>query len=103
MVNHMGSRRVEFVGMSERDVAQILSNLEKLGLRLSVIRRLDGSLRLDRWRTMSYWSNADEAERLWSEIDPAMMDDIAAFMERSDVPSIIPGVASGTERQDQVL
>jgi hypothetical protein len=91
--------------MSGRDVAQIVCDLEKVGLRLSVIRRFDGSLRLDRWRTMTYWSNADEAERLWSDIsgdDPTTVEELSAFIERQDAPSIVPSSSGSSERHNQV-
>jgi hypothetical protein len=91
---------VESREMSGRDVAQIVCDLEKVGLRLSVIRRLDGSLRLDRWRTMSYWSNANDAERLWSDVvgdDPAVMEALAAYIENQVTLSAMRRLSSGSE------
>lgn len=91
--------------MNNQDIARIVGDLEKLGLRLSVTRRLDGSLRLDRWRTMSYWSNADEAERRWTEIvarDPAAVEEIAGFMEHPDAPSIVSEQSDNADRHDVI-
>jgi hypothetical protein len=49
------------------DLVAFVRELEKLGLRLSAIRHLDGSVRLYRWRQMNYWQNEAVIKQLWDE------------------------------------
>jgi hypothetical protein len=49
------------------DVITLVRELDKLGLRLSAIRHLDGNVRLYRWRQMNYWQNETTIKRLWDE------------------------------------
>ena len=49
------------------DVITLVRELDKLGLRLSAIRHLDGNVRLYRWRQMNYWQNEAAIKRLWDE------------------------------------
>ena len=51
-------RGVELVGL--------VSELDRLGLKLSVTSKVDGSLELSRWRCINYWEHAEEVEALWS-------------------------------------
>jgi len=49
------------------DVVAFVRELDKLGLRLSAIRHLDGGVRLYRWRQMNYWQNEAVIKQLWDE------------------------------------
>jgi hypothetical protein len=53
--------------MPKFDVVALVRELDKLGLRLSAIRHLDGRARLYRWRQMNYWQNEALVQRLWDE------------------------------------
>jgi hypothetical protein len=46
---------------------KLVDDLALLGLRLTVTRLCDGSIRLNRWRTIDYWSNSAAVEALWVE------------------------------------
>jgi hypothetical protein len=53
--------------MRKFDVVALVRELEKLGLKLSAIRHMDGRVRLYRWRQMNYWQNEADVQRLWNE------------------------------------
>ena len=53
--------------MPKLDVVGFVRELDKLGLRLTAIRHLDGSVRLYRWRQMNYWQNEAKVKQLWDE------------------------------------
>ena len=53
--------------MLKFDVVAFVRELDKLGLRLSAIRHMDGSVRLYRWRQMNYWQNEAMIKQLWDE------------------------------------
>lgn len=53
--------------MPKLDVLSFARELDRLGLRLSTFRHLDGTVRLYRWRTMNYSQNEALIRRLWNE------------------------------------
>jgi hypothetical protein len=53
--------------MRKFDVVALVRELDKLGLKLSAIRHMDGRVRLYRWRQMNYWQNEADVQRLWNE------------------------------------
>ena len=52
--------------MSDEAVA-LIEELEGLGVRFTVVPRLDGSLRLNTWRMQEAWQNRDRINRLIAE------------------------------------
>jgi hypothetical protein len=66
--------------MPKFDVVALVRELDKLGLRLSAIRHMDGRARLYRWRQMNYWQNEALVQRLWDESvgnDEALINHLA--------------------------
>jgi hypothetical protein len=53
--------------MARYDVNAFVRELDRLGLRLSTFRHLDGAVRLYRWRLMNYPQNEQAIQRLWNE------------------------------------
>ena len=53
--------------MSEFDVDAFIAELERLGLKLSATRLLDGTYRVNRWRMPDAISNAQQIEDLWAK------------------------------------
>jgi hypothetical protein len=71
--------------MSERDIAEIVNELESLGMKFTVTPRLDGSLRLNCWRTMDAWQHAGRIKEILAEHverSPKRAAEIAAFVNR---------------------
>lgn len=52
--------------MSEFEIDAFIDELERLGLRLTVMRLPDGTYRVNRWRTPEAIAHAHEIERLWA-------------------------------------
>lgn len=48
------------------DLAWLVSELDRLGLKLSVTPKVDGTLELSRWRCMAFWEHSLEVEALWN-------------------------------------
>jgi hypothetical protein len=84
--------------MPDFDIKWLVKELDTLGLKLTSTRRLDGSFSLNRWRSMAYWDNAEQAEALWAEHVGDDSDAISAIaeyvakptLEILNVPSIAP-------------
>jgi len=75
--------------MLESEVVQLVDELESLGVKFTVIPRLDGSLRLNCWRLQNAWSNRERINRLLAERignSPQDAAQIAAFI-RQRTPS----------------
>ena len=53
--------------MSDHDIDALVEELEGLGVKFTVIPRMDGSLRLNTWRMQSSWLNRDLINRLLAE------------------------------------
>ena len=53
--------------MLEPDLVALVEELEALGVRFTVVPRLDGSLRLNTWRMQNSWLNRDRINRLLAE------------------------------------
>ena len=53
--------------MVESEVVAIVQELESLGIKFTVIPRLDGSLRLNCWRLQNAWENRERINRLLAE------------------------------------
>jgi len=69
--------------MADFDIAWLIRELDRFGIKLTATRLLDGSFGLNRWRSMSYWANAARADALWAAHvgdDADVMREIAAFI-----------------------
>jgi hypothetical protein len=52
--------------MSEFDIDAFITELERLGVKLSTIRLADGTYRVNRWRTLDASAHAAQIEKLWA-------------------------------------
>jgi hypothetical protein len=52
--------------MSEIDIDAFITELERLGVKLSTIRLADGTYRVNRWRTLDASAHAAQIEKLWA-------------------------------------
>jgi hypothetical protein len=53
--------------MSDHDLDALVEEFEALGVKFTVVPRLDGSLRLNTWRMQNSWLNRDRINRLLAE------------------------------------
>ena len=53
--------------MSDHEIDALVEELEVLGVKFTVVPRLDGSQRLNTWRVQSSWLNRDRINRLLVE------------------------------------
>jgi hypothetical protein len=82
------ARRTAGGTMPDIDIAWLITEFDGLGLKLTATPRFDGSFGLNRWRTMSYWDNAAQAESLWAEHigdDPEIIAAIATHIGASGI------------------
>jgi hypothetical protein len=71
--------------MLDAEIVANIEELEALGVKFTVIPRLDGSLRLNCWRVQNSWQNRDRINQLIAEqIDssPEHAAQIAEFINR---------------------
>ena len=78
--------------MTEREIAEIVEELESLGIKLTVTPRLDGSLRLNCWRMMSSWQHAARIKEIMAaHVDnPLRAAEIATFVHQRSMPTLAP-------------
>jgi hypothetical protein len=78
--------------MTEREIADVVEELESLGIKLTVTPRLDGSLRLNCWRMMSSWQHAARIREILAEhVDnPLRAAEIANFVNQRSMPTLVP-------------
>jgi hypothetical protein len=53
--------------MPKYDVIAFVRELNRLGLRLSTLRHMDGTVRLYRWRLMNYGQNESAIRQMWDQ------------------------------------
>jgi len=71
--------------MLDSEVVALVAELESLGVKFSVLPRLDGSLRLNCWRLHNAWDNRERINRLLAErVDssPENAAQIAEFIKK---------------------
>ena len=71
--------------MLESEVVALVDELESLGVKFTVVPRLDGSSRLSCWRLQSAWNNRERINRLLAEhVDssPENAAQIAEFIKQ---------------------
>lgn len=52
--------------MTYKKPKDLVEELSRLGIELTATRLADGTIKLNRWRTIKYWNNVDAAESLWA-------------------------------------
>jgi hypothetical protein len=67
--------------MLEPEVVALVDELESLGVKFTVIPRLDGSLRLNCWRLQNAWNNRERINRLLAERIESSPEDAAQIAE----------------------
>jgi hypothetical protein len=67
--------------MLEPEVVALVAELESLGVKFTVIPRLDGSLRLNCWRLQNAWNNRERINRLLAERIESSPEDAAQIAE----------------------
>jgi hypothetical protein len=76
--------------MLPSEVAEFVAELESLGIKFTVVPRLDGSLRLSCWRLPEAGSNRERINRLLAEkIDssPTNAAQVAEFIQKRSSPA----------------
>jgi hypothetical protein len=71
--------------MLDSDVVAFVEELESLGVKFTVLPRLDGSLRVNCWRLHHAWQNRDRINHLLAEHienSPESASQIAEFINR---------------------
>jgi hypothetical protein len=53
--------------MSDSEIVALVQELEGLGVKFTVVPRIDGSLRLNTWRTQNSWQHRERINRLLAE------------------------------------
>ncbi len=53
--------------MTASQVEALVEELQALGIKFTVTPRMDGSLRLNKWRTQHSWPNRDRINKLLAE------------------------------------
>ena len=71
--------------MSDPVIVALVDELEALGVRFTVLPRLDGSLRLNTWRTQNAWPNRDRSNQIIAariENSPEIAAQMAEFIAK---------------------
>jgi hypothetical protein len=79
------------VNMSNSDIVALVEELEGLGVKFTVVPRLDGSLRLNTWRTQNAWPNRERINRLLAErieSAPEVAAQIAEWVSRRSAEAV---------------
>jgi len=67
--------------MLDSEVVAFVDELESLGVKLTVVPRIDGSLRLNCWRFVNAWNNRERINRLLAERVESSPEDAAQIVE----------------------
>jgi hypothetical protein len=77
--------------MSDQEIDALVAEFEALGVKFTVVPRLDGSLRLNTWRMQSSWLNRDRINRLLAErieSSPKVAAQIAQLISKRSAHSV---------------
>jgi hypothetical protein len=77
--------------MSNSEIVALVEELEGLGVKFTVVPRLDGSLRLNTWRTQNSWQNRERINRLLAErieSSPEVAAQIAEWVRRRSAEAV---------------
>ncbi len=75
------------------EIATLVDELEGLGVKFTVIPRLDGSLRLNVWRTQNAWPNRHRIDHLIAERienEPEVAAQVAELISRRAATEDVP-------------
>ena len=67
--------------MERCEIVAFVKELESLGIKFSVVPRLDGSLRLNCWRLQNAWENRERINRLLADRVENSPEDAAKIAE----------------------
>jgi hypothetical protein len=77
--------------MSNSEIVALVGELEGLGVKFTVVPRIDGSLRLNTWRTHISWQHRDRINRLLAErieSSPEVAAQIAEWISKRSADSV---------------
>jgi predicted Holliday junction resolvase-like endonuclease len=77
--------------MSNSEIVTLVEELEALGVKFTVVPRLDGSLRLNTWRTQNSWQNRERINRLLAErieSSPEVAAQIAEWVSKRSAEAV---------------
>jgi predicted Holliday junction resolvase-like endonuclease len=77
--------------MSNSEIVALVEELEGLGVKFTVVPRLDGSLRLNTWRTQNSWQNRERINRLLAErieSSPEVAAQIAEWVSKRSAEAV---------------
>jgi hypothetical protein len=77
--------------MSNSEIVAFVEELESLGVKFSVVPRIDGSLRLNTWRMQNSWQHRDRINRLLAERverSPEVAAQIAELISRRGTEAV---------------
>ena len=77
--------------MSDHQIDALVEELETLGVKFTVVPRLDGSLRLNTWRMQNSWLNRDRINRLLAERienSPEVAAEIAQLISKRSAQAV---------------
>ncbi len=77
--------------MSNSEIVALVEELEGLGVKFTVVPRMDGSLRLNTWRTQNAWPNRERINRLLAErieSAPEVAAQIAEWVSRRSIEAV---------------
>lgn len=77
--------------MSNSEIIALVEELEGLGVKFTVVARMDGSLRLNTWRTQNSWPNRERINRLLAErieSSPEIAAQIAEWVSKRSAEAV---------------
>jgi hypothetical protein len=77
--------------MSNSEIVAFVEELESLGVKFTVVPRIDGSLRLNTWRMQNSWQHRDRINRLLAERverSPEVAAQIAELISRRGTEAV---------------
>jgi hypothetical protein len=77
--------------MSDHEIDALVDEFEALGVKFTVVPRLDGSLRLNTWRMQSSWLDRDRINQLLAErieSSPEVAAAIAQLISKRAAPAV---------------
>ncbi len=83
--------------MSNSEIVALVEELEGLGVKFTVVPRLDGSLRLNTWRTQNSWQHRERINRLLAErieSSPEIAAQIAEWISRRSAEAVSDSLRS---------
>ena len=85
----MRLRSITSPNMPQLSIEALVTEIERLGLRLSATHLADGKVRLNRWRTPDGVINAQQIEDLWASqigVNTERIDELTKYLLRRTQP-----------------